>query len=736
MIRIKISDVILYDVTFCITLLAAVVMNCIALVTYRRVSKGPTVHFLRNLAVVDMMVPLCLLLSMVTFSGCSLYSTDIGLMFAGTVSTFSVLLLVADQLVMIFYPLHYRIMFDGRKVGVLIASAWFFPLITVYGIPAAVSYFRNIKRRQLNIRGQDDSCVTTLNSKIFTVSVWVWVSFTSVIGVSISVMYLKMYIIVRQSLLQSSMRSNMELSKRIRSNKKALITTALLLANIFIFWGPLIVNWSSIAVKRGPGNPLAAAHQNGKQVAESDPSAMIQRPMPDTSTSIMTALTGVNINNQAHNNVESSSSLTHIFTMHSSLGNEKDSTKRTNEFESSTQTHTSISTTKRLTSDLTSKARTTVDVISTQRHPQQSNSKVLPTGDSTSTNVISNTNENSNYITKNYDFDATTKLSSAWNLVSTQRSTGVPLHATKQSSSSNTASKTKVRFRQTTPRRPDFNKMMSSRKSMFSTRIRPGRPRVTPRNQNGHGMRRPKRDVHGITKLRTASTAAANSLTTAVEDVEITTDQLINSNLNETFSITSPHPVSRLQSMSTQRLIGGRGGMRVKPNKGLNGGRRNKGPSGIKTTVNIRRGLTSGGQTTHRMKTSESKTERPEEKVSSDTRGHTISSDLQNEPREPIDIGSKGRARLGSNDGENPKKKATLGEGKGRKNLAKNSHPKTNVDKRTEEEGPTRARLQLDKWVIQLAYLLTLINPVIDPIIILIRRNDIRAEYRRLFFCD
>ena len=235
-----------HDVALYTCMLGAVTVNMIALLAYRNIQKQGTIDLLRGLAVSDLLIPVAMAVNMIRISGCKLPASDNHLMFAGTLSVGSLLLVVVDQLVKVIFPLHHSILMTTTRARLLVVTSWIVSGIFVYGIPEAVSLYHHMTRNKKRAATNNRDCSQILSGKAFTVSIWIWVALTGAIMVAVCAIYVKICVEARRS-FQFQTHGSRVTSKQTRKQQKAVTTTILLLLNVVIFLGPLVLTWGMIA---------------------------------------------------------------------------------------------------------------------------------------------------------------------------------------------------------------------------------------------------------------------------------------------------------------------------------------------------------------------------------------------------------------------------------------------------------------------------------------------------------
>ena len=140
-----------YGVSFSIPAIAIViwlmlplpsVVNILALLAYRNISRKLTVYFLRNLAVVYLMtcVPYIMFYAFNYEGTCAMILFGNTLIYNVAVAVSSTLILVIDQSIAIIKPLRYRVAMTTSKAIFAIAMCWFIPAFGVYGFSVCATY--------------------------------------------------------------------------------------------------------------------------------------------------------------------------------------------------------------------------------------------------------------------------------------------------------------------------------------------------------------------------------------------------------------------------------------------------------------------------------------------------------------------------------------------------------------------------------------------------------------------
>ena len=226
----------------------AIVLNIVALIAYRKVQRKPTVYFLRNIAVVDLIVPVYWFIRFALANTlCNLVFHILLLIHGASVAVTSIVILITDQLLTIVYPLRYPIFMSKSKSISLIISAWLLPAVSTFGVAFIIQYIvyveeypQLVKQYQKNVT----FCSAVINEYIYNVPLLGLALLTSVSIVAILLMYLKIYSIARRS--NSSLSAD---AQTYSKNKKALVTTLIILGNLVVFWCPPSVMFALISNK-------------------------------------------------------------------------------------------------------------------------------------------------------------------------------------------------------------------------------------------------------------------------------------------------------------------------------------------------------------------------------------------------------------------------------------------------------------------------------------------------------
>ena len=231
-----------------ILLPAGVILNIIAIIVFiHHVNRKPTVHFLRSLALSDILIPVSILLlhAFREEKGCFGFGSMHFFMYLGAVTINAVLALVSEQLVKLIFP--GREVFDKTRTVLALVVLWFLPAIVVYIIPL-VYYSVRYNHFESVISEDYTFCQYLRTQSLFIdeVVVRVWVAYCFIALAAIFVMYILLYVNIRKLLGSSSSTEGIRDEQAIQDAKarnEMMKITILLLLCLVVFWGPILVCW-------------------------------------------------------------------------------------------------------------------------------------------------------------------------------------------------------------------------------------------------------------------------------------------------------------------------------------------------------------------------------------------------------------------------------------------------------------------------------------------------------------